>query len=69
MNSVSTNILNQIRDSDFDERDREDNVKKSNMIKKRIKKGSVYRLDKMFTCWSFMKNMEIVSCPFINSEL
>lgn len=40
------------------------------MIKKRIKKGySVYRLDKMFTCWSFMKNMEIVSCPFINSEL
>lgn len=28
MNSVSTNILIQIRDSDFDERDREDNVKK-----------------------------------------
>lgn len=28
MNSVSTNILNQICDSDFDERDREDNVKK-----------------------------------------
>lgn len=38
MNSVSTNILNQIRDSDFDERDREDNVKKVTWSKRESRK-------------------------------